>query len=403
MINPFFIFILAFLSVGIMYTFNFSLIYPTLSFSVVFFFVVAFLLMGLIGYWVSKKQMITFKKVKSNPQMILFISVAVVFIVLVEGVYSHGLPLTNMLLGRDSGYADFGIPTVHVIVMTFNAFLATYVFHLLLSNFSKFYLGIFFLNLIPNLLVVNRGMLAMLFMNFIWIFLIYLGKNIKLRHILALIPIGFLGLYAFGVMGNMRLNASYQTGRTAFDTTTFMEIGKATPEFRQSAIPKEFFWSYIYLTSPVANLQKNIDHQQQEKYTGTREVNGFVFNELIPEFIGKRITGPNHYEGRDPLQVTPELTAVSAFTGSYKWLGWVGMLLYLLYMTFFALLYIVVLKLLSPHFFVSGIAILNSIFLFSFFANMLAFTGLVFQLVYPIVLGVWNSYCDDKGYHKLKI
>ena len=402
MINPFFIFVLTFVAVLVMYGLGFSEIYPTISFSLLFFLGVIFALMILVGIWVYKKKIIKSYSIKSNTNVIL-LTVIVLGLIVVEGLYSHGLPLTNMLLIRDSGYAEFGIPTLHVIIMTFAAFLSMYIFHLLLSHFSKTLLVVYLVSLLPSVLVVNRGMLMMILMNCLWVFLIYFGKKIKVRYILALIPIGLVGLFAFGVMGNARLNTSYQNGKNMFDSTTFLNIGKASDSFDNSGIPDEFFWTYVYATSPLANLQKNISANNTESQLGVRQLNGFVFNDIIPDFIGKRISEGKNYKPIKTLQVTQELNVSSAFIGPFKWLGWLGMLLYCLILVSIAIVYILLLHKISSQFFVVGLATVNTVFLFSFFANMLSFTGLIFQLVYPLVFTVWNSWCEEKNKKFLEI
>lgn len=402
MINPFFIFIAAFSAVLILYVLGFSSLYPPLSLSLLFFLFVMFSLMGVIGYVLYKKKLIKYERVKGNSNIVL-LTVLTVGMICVEGIYSHGLPLINMLLKRDSGYADFGIPTIHVIIMTFAAFLSTYIFHLLTSNYSRKYLLIFLFSLLPSILVVNRGMLMMILMNCLWIFLIQLGNKVNVKKIIILIPIGLLGLFAFGIMGNARLNTSYQTGKNMFDTSTFKNIGKASESFEKSGIPDEFFWAYVYATSPLANLQKNIDVNNTEDSIGVDEINGFFFNELIPDFVGKRVSANKHYEPLKTVQITPELNVSSAFIGPFKRMGWIGMLLYCLVLIFNSMAYILVLHKITNKFFITGLATVNTVFLFSFFANMLSFTGLIFQLIYPVLFTIWNLWCDERKLIKFKL
>lgn len=402
MVNPFYIFIAAFLSIGAAYFLGYSELYPPLSFSLIFFFLVIFLVMGIMGYLFQQKKIIRFFPVTGNTNLI-YLTITMILLTLIEGIYSHGLPLTDMLLGRDSGYAEFGIPVVHVILMTFNAFLSTYLFQLLLSKFQKSYLVLFLLSLIPNVLVVNRGMLTMVLMNCIWIYLIYLGKRIKIRQVIVLIPIALIGLYAFGVMGNARLNTSYQNGNSAFDSSEFMDIGQANDSFRNSSIPKEYFWGYIYATSPLANLQMNIDFHNTEAHSSAREWNAFFFNEMIPDFIGKRIVAQKDYLSTEKLKVTPELNVSTAFIGPYMWLGWLGILIFICYMILIAILYIFLLQRIHSKFFIVGVSTINTVFLFSFFANMISFTGLSFQLIYPLLFTIWNAWCQEKNSDYLSI
>lgn len=402
MINPFFIFIASFLAILIAYTFGFSDIYPDLSISLLFFLVVIFIVMGIIGYWIKKKKVIEWQPIKANTNIVLA-TVLVLALIIIEGIYSKGLPLTNMLLGRDSGYSEFGVPTVHVIIMTFSAFLSTYIFQLLISKFSIKFLILYLVSLLPNILVVNRGMLMMILMNCLWVFLIAMGRKIKFYHIISVLVLGFFGLYAFGIMGNARLNASYQTGKNSFDTSTFMDIGKASDSFKNSVIPEPFFWTYVYATSPIANLQKNISENNTEPKPGLEEFNGFVFNELIPDFIGKRVVAGKNYETVETKQITQELNVSTAFVGPYKWLGWTGMLVYTLIMILFSIVYLLLLKNISKQFFIIGLSILNTVFLFSFFTNMMSFTGLIFQLVYPIFFTIWNLWCEKKKFYQFRL
>jgi hypothetical protein len=50
-------------------------------------------------------------------------------------------------------------------------------------------------------------------------------------------------------------------------------------------------------------------------------------------------------------------------------------------------LYVLILKP-TNQFFATGIAILNSVLLFSIFDNMLVFSGLSFQLLYPLLFSI---------------
>ncbi len=97
-------------------------------------------------------------------------------------------------------------------------------------------------------------------------------------------------LYFFGVLGNYRMVKSSSN-------EYFMEVAEATDSFRNSRIPKEYFWSYIYISSPLANLQNNINENRPEQI----RVKDFISTELI--FRGFLILGMHKYLG--PYAVYP--------------------------------------------------------------------------------------------------
>ncbi|WP_318507256.1 hypothetical protein [Bacillus sp. T3] len=170
-----------------------------------------------------------------------------------------------------------------------------------------------------------------------------------------------------------------------FDNSLFLQIGGATEEFKESPIPKEFFWPYIYISSPLANLQETINHYEYEEDISLSDTFVFSVTQVLPDFISKRIVAFYEIVIPNSLQITPELNVSTAFAQSYVILGWVGVSLLTLFMFIFALFYILLLKSLNSEYFIVGVAILNSIFVFNTFSNMFSFTGLSFQLVYPIL------------------
>jgi hypothetical protein len=193
------------------------------------------------------------------------------------------------------------------------------------------------------------------------------------------------------MVGNLRVNNSYQTNTSLFDNSLFLQIGGATDEFKESVIPKEFFWSYIYIASPLANLQETINEFVHEKDVNIEDSLVFSVTQILPDFISKRIVSQYNIVIPDDVQITPELNVSTAYAQPYVILGWVGITLFSLFAFSFAFFYILLLKKLDSQFFVVGVVLMNSIFVFSTFNNMFAFTGLSFQLVYPVLFSLFNK------------
>ncbi|MCT1215314.1 oligosaccharide repeat unit polymerase [Latilactobacillus curvatus] len=399
MINPFFMFIAAFSAVIFSFFFGWSSIYPSFSNEVIFFFLVMFLLAGVLGYFVKKSGIVVFKKISSTTNVI-WLLVLVLAGTLFEGIYNKGFPLQFMLQGRDSGYTEFGIPTVHVILLTLTAFLTTFLFHLVLSSTGKLrleYIGLCLASCIPYILEVNRGMFMMVMLNCVTIFMLAIWKKIKIWHIVGAGVFFVIFMFLFGVMGNARVNTSYQNGRSAFDSASIMQIGGATEKFKDSRIPKEFFWTYIYASSPIANFQKTVTDGKAPKKITVPRVNRMIFGELIPDFIGKRALANSKYKSVNIQQITPELNVGTALSKPYLLLGWFGVAIYVLFIFGLAYVYLYFLYKLNSRFFIVGLAVLNTIFILAIYSNMVQATGLSFQLLYPIFFALMDSYAEYKN------
>lgn len=398
-------FIAAFSAVIVSCFFGWSSIYPAFSLEVIFFFLIMFLLAGILGYFIKKSNVVTFKKISSTTNVV-WLLILVLIGTLFEGVYNKGFPLQFMLRGQDSGYTEFGIPTVHVILLTLTAFLTTFLFHLILSSVGKTrltYIVLFLASCIPYVLEVNRGMFMMVMLNCVTIFLLAIWQKIKVKYVVGAGIFLVLFMFLFGVMGNARVNTSYQNGRSAFDSASILQIGGATDSFKNSSIPKEFFWTYIYASSPLANFQKTVtDGKVPNKITVPR-VNQMFFGELIPDFIGKRALENSKLKEVRTQQITPELNVGTALSKPYLLLGWFGVIMYVLFIFALAYLYLFFLYKLNSRFFIVGLAVLNTIFILTIYSNMISATGLSFQLVYPILFAIIDSYAEYKNKNYLRL
>lgn len=396
MINPYFIHALSFIAVIIAYLFHWSDLYPSLSTSLLFFLLCTIIIAILIGtIFVKEKIIIFYNTSQNNKKFLTNITIGVLVGYCLEFIYHGTFPLLAIFTGSSLSYHEFGIPTFHVLLVTFNSFFAVYLFHACLSETKqnrRELVRLLILNLIPSILIMNRGMLIIILMSMMFVYLIKHERKLTLKKVSGLMALLLIALYFFGVLGNIRLNNSYQTDTSLLNSDLFLEIGGATEEFRESLIPKEYFWGYIYLTSPLANLQKTINEFEHNEDVGLRNSFEFATTQLLPDFISKRIVPVFNIDIPDPIQITPELNVSTAFAASFTTLGWVGISLFILFIFVFAYFYILILKKLKSEYFLVGVAIMNSIFLFNIFNNMFAFTGLSFQLVYPVVLTLIERY-----------
>ncbi|SHI74641.1 O-antigen polymerase [Clostridium intestinale] len=378
MINPYFVYFISFVGVQIVYLFGWSDVYPNISLSLILFNIITFIITLILGVKHYKKNKNKFYITEhSNKRLLPLIFLFVGYFA--EYMYTDGMPLTNPKIV----YAEYtGIPTLHVILFTFTIFYSTYLFYLFISNKNKWVFISFLSTLLPAILLISRGMLMNIFLGCFFVYAQYVISKKKLSKtvIVGIVSVVLVFLYMFGLFGNYRSNPRT---RNVFNTNYVLRIGEATEDFRNSHIPKELFWSYIYISSPLANLQKNINEYEYE--INAENLRKFVTVEIIPDFISKRISS-TYYEdiSKKVKLIKRELVVGTMYMGAYYYIGWVGIIGLFLYMLLIITVYMKIVKN-SKEFYVVGIAMLCNIIVLNTFSNILAFSGMVFQLAYPVM------------------
>ena len=379
MINPFFCYVFAFSISILIYLLGWSELYPTLSISLLGFLLATFAIHFSLGKRIQRNA-ILFKPLVGKE---LFPTIITLFIYLLwatEFFYEGGIPLFKIILKQPYNYRLFGIPSLHVFVVTFSSFYTVYLFQLFLSHKSKRIFFLYLINLFAALLIYSRAMFFFNLTSSLFIYLIFLNE-IPLKKIafilLSLIPLFFL----FGVLGSLRVS---REAKEPYNNENFMAIGKASPEFKSSVIPREYFWAYIYISSPLANLQQNINDYPIESIS-VRKLAEMFNSEVLPDFLSKRIIRLFDLQQCTDKRIPGPFNVSTVYSRSYSYAGWWGVILMGLVITLLPVLF---LKLLpqSSDFFLSGWAILCTMYIFLVYDNTLRFTGLSFQLVYPLLL-----------------
>jgi hypothetical protein len=290
----------------------------------------------------------------------------------------------------------FGIPGVMDIATSFNAFTCICCYYMFLTTRKKRLLLYCVYCLFLFALVISRGFIAMTLvtMFFLWL-------NVKTPALTPLkifiITAGILGgLYAFGVAGNIRTGQALaeisdpdktKDIHVDYSNEPIYEIGDPQGPFKDK-IPGEFFWSYLYLTSPLGNLQYNInisDRQLNDKNFWL-----LVINETTFDFIAKRYNKTvKGYERKTPELIIENLTVCTTLAGGYATAGWWGMFYVMMFYWLFPIVYILMVA--RNPLGIIGISALSTIYLFSTFDNMFILSGLSLQIFYPIILNWFHK------------
>ena len=381
--NPFAVFAIAWLLCLYFYSLNWATIFPLLSSKLFIFlsclivvFMATSIIFNRVNLLVTNKPALPQYKILLIFNILLFAS---------NFLYS-GIPVIKGIR-----VSDFGIPTIIVISVTLNGFTSVYLFYLfLITKRKKFLLYISFC-LCLFILSYSRGnfMMSIVTMFFLWI---NVNRPIlTIKKIIVITSGLLLIIYLFGVAGNYRSISQVADLDKSFDTSynsnLILTIGGESDSFKENIVPNEFFWTYIYITSPLSNLQYNINKNDPAfSLTGILHI---MIDELSFDAVSKRINTLLNRKKTEVDLLIRQLTVSTTLAGSYYDAGWPGMIFFMVVFWLFPFLYsILILK--NP-LGVIGISTLCTVYFFSIFDNMFILTGLTLQIFCPILLNFLNK------------
>jgi oligosaccharide repeat unit polymerase len=163
----------------------------------------------------------------------------------IEIIIAGNLPLLSILgFGKFVGYTDFGIRGLHGFLNSIFLFLASFYFLKYKITLERKNIFIVLFMIAWTILVVNRQLMLSLLIELLFLHLI--TTKIKIKKLLKLIALVILAIVAFGLMGDFRSGREH-----------FLEI--ASPNFYYpDYLPSGFLWVYIYMLTPLNNVNFNI-------------------------------------------------------------------------------------------------------------------------------------------------
>jgi oligosaccharide repeat unit polymerase len=381
MINPYTFYIVGFGFSLAVYQLGWSEAYPPLSFSLF-----GFLTASMAAHFIFSKRWAKSEDVKNDKSDLMIqpklnpwlVTVFIYFLWIADFIYEGGIPLVKMLSNAPYDYRKFGLPSLHVFTVSFTSFYCIYLLYLFFISKKKAYLLLYLINMASAILIYSRSMLLFNLASSFFLYLLCL-EEIPYKKLLLIAPSAIILFYFFGVAGTARV--SFES-KTSYDQNSFLENGRATTRFRNSSIPKEFFWSYIYISSPVANLQVNIDTYPVKPIT-LKRVLEYINNEWLFESLSKRINRLFGVEREKENTIKEPFNVSTVYCRSYSYLGWEGIIAIGLFVLVIPVVYR---KLMvnNPYQLIS-LAILCTTYLFMTYDNTIRFMGLGFQLVYPLI------------------
>lgn len=376
-INPFFCYSFAFLISLSLYQLNWSDIYPELSTGILLFLLVTILISLLLSVLFNilfDKKITTLNRLftKRNSYAISFF-ITIGF--LLEFVYSGNIPLLWAILGFPFNYKEFGIPTFHVFLLPYaSAFVILSFYRYLCNKDNRYNLFSMLYVMFLISLIVNRAALMVIILSMI---LIYSYKKFSYRKIIALSLFMLVIIYIFGVIGNKRMISQGYENEFAV-----LDVAVASSNFRESLIPNEFFWGYLYSTVSIANLENQIYLYSEKSVGDSLDV---VAYDVMPDFISKRLISEDKQILFKPELIKDELTTSTIYGRAIKINGYTGAVILYAYMCIFIFLSVI----LSPREYILPVcSIVSTMCALSIFSNMIVFSGVILQIFLIILLGI---------------
>lgn len=380
MINPYLCYAFSFVVAIVTYLLGWSDLYPELSLPLLAFLVITICFHVYLGTRILRPGNIFTSIAPFSETGALRVTLFVYALWVCEFLYAGGIPLMKLLLNQPYNYRTFGIPSLHVFIVTFSSFYTVFLFHLYRSSRRRIILVLYLVNLFAAILIYNRGMFLFNLSSSFFLLLMSVNRIPRVWWLVLPVSLAVL-LYLFGVLGSLRVS---REARKPYTTELFMQTGRANHRFVTSHVPREYFWAYIYISSPLANLQ----HTVNTKDAGDASVGKLaemINNELLLDFISKRINTRFHLEPEKENTIPGPFNVSTVYARSFSYWGWAGMFLMACAVAAIPWLYRKILPETSP-FFLSGFSILCTMFLFLAFDNTIRFTGFSFQLLYPFLL-----------------
>lgn len=365
-INPFFYYSLSFFVALSLYSLEWSDLYPKLSITLVFFLTVTMLVSLFIGFFYNKifrkKQMQgsqEYSYLNMNNRNVYMVSLIMFFLIFFEFAYNRGVPLIQTLRGYEYNYFDFGVPVLHVVILPYITLLGfTFFYRYMLFN-KKIYLIPIVISYLFPILIINRSTVVMLVFGFIFMYLYF---KFSVKKIVYACLIAFSLLFAFGLAGDYRMKS------LGYDNEEgILLLGRANDNFEKSIIPKPFFWSYLYASSPLANLQVS-----QNTYIENEDsVKKFILNNIVIDAISKRISDNG---GQSVKLIDESLNVRTLYGDAMSQLKFIGCTFLFVYYVFFVMFFSL---LVSRKFLLVMQVLLSILSLLVLFTNLLYLSGFV--------------------------
>lgn len=364
LINPFLGYGLFWTIAIIFYTISPAKVNLKLDLGLAFFLFVTIIVSYFFAYFFNKKYKNKVFEVRERKTYPFIIALIVCY--LLEIIYSGQVPLFKTLMGVGSAYKDFGLPMLHVPIVTASIFFGLYNAFLFFVFKKRSYLCSALIVLSYFILIFSRGMI--IFCAVCCVLLFFIDKKIKVRHVVTVLLLAVVGGWLFGISGNIRSGAAWN------DTGTLLQLAKI--DANPHGVFSPLYWVEEYIICSLRNLNYNVSFQPNYSFEG------FLYT-IIPDFIAKRI----FVNENSAALLVPAFTTSTMYAETYVNLGYGGMWIsFFLYMAVAYIFSMIRMRDVACKF--VSYSVLFFLFAMSIFDNMMVYSGYSFTLVIAILFGL---------------
>lgn len=304
------------------------------------------------------------------------------------------LPIVTAIHGAAMGPKDFiveyGIPTVHAIIIALcQITIVQGINELFVGSTARRKALIAVLSSIALLVIfLSRGalvisLMAALYCNFSRL------KSFSLKNISITLCILTISLILFGRIGDLRSGGS----------DYILSTGGANTDVFGAVVPSEVFWSYVYLTSPLANLERTVQTRPIDK--------GINFDalftlDIVPDVISKRMSGSlAQWTNERPL-INSAFTVGTIFSRPYYFSGMIGSFLIFFWWAFVTRLSLLFARK-SQAYTTTILGFTNVLGFFCVFTNTVVFSSIMGPIIICALLGLLSRLRKDVVHGRIGI
>jgi hypothetical protein len=367
-VNPFFLYCIGFSFAAFLYIWNWSNLYPRLSFELIRFLVISFLPFIVFGYIFFRKGYFQYdRNLKiSFPDSLLFI------VILILGSINIAFGGVLPILNNGLNYKVFGLPILNAIFNTLCIFSSVLFFYSYLESKKIKLLFFILIIIIIQVLLFRRSTIVWIITS---LFFLYIKRIEKLPaySLFIFIILIYVGSFCFGFFGNKRNN---------YSRTDILSEFNASSSFKKLKISHNHYMTYLYISSPLANLQKNINESKGFQNNDSKD---FIFYSFLPQSLTRRLEKNLSLTAPSCSLISPDLIVGSYFMTGFKTFGWLGMVLLVTWLIIFILAVILVIPRNSPFYMISFVLLCTTISML-IFDNMLTRSDVILMIFgYPII------------------
>jgi oligosaccharide repeat unit polymerase len=378
LVNPYYLYCITFSVSIILYLIGWSDLFPDLSVELLLFFLLSFFVFLFLG---KKADSIQWDENKLKEKVAyghLFDSVFIFILILgVINVLMMGyIPFFN----KNLDYREFGVPVLDPVFNSLSIFFSVSSFQYFLGEKKKRFLLYTILIIIFHFFIFRRASVVWISVSSVLLYILY-KREISIFSLLIIVLCFPFVSYLFGFFGNLRSN---------LDKNYVIYELEASSSFISGGMSHNHYMTYIYETSPLANLQYNID--EGKGFLNNGDLKEFLFYSIIPESLTFRLERLIPLKPPGFILIHPHLITGTLFMIAFHSLGWGGMILMMAYLSFIIGVCSAVIQKWDT-FRISTFCILSTMVLLLVFSNFLnRFDVILMLFVYPVLFhNLFNS------------